>query len=46
MPAQILKRVGFSDYMNNAMDKEEAYAMLDAGERVRRALAEVGFAPR
>ena len=46
MLAQFLKRVGFSDYMNNAMDKEEAYAMLYAGEKVRKALAEVGFAPR
>lgn len=46
MLAQFLKRVGFSDYLNNAIDKDEAYAMLNAGERVRKALAEVGFAPR
>ena len=44
--AQFLKRVGFSDYRSLAQDEGEAYAMLYAGERVRAALAEAGYAPR
>lgn len=44
--AQFLKRVGFSDYMRNAADSAEAYTMIEAGERIRRALAEAGYAPR
>lgn len=44
--AQFLKRVGFSDYRNNAADQDEAYRMLAAGEKIRRALAEAGYAPR
>lgn len=44
--AQFLKRVGFSDFRTNAQDDDEAYAMRDAADRVRRALAEAGYAPR
>ncbi|WP_428827706.1 hypothetical protein ACLIKD_06860 [Azonexus sp. IMCC34842] len=44
--AQFLKRVGFSDYRNNAADQDEAYRMLAAGEKIRAALAEAGYAPR
>ena len=44
--AQFLKRVGFSDFRTNAQDDQEAYAMRDAADRVRVALAEVGYAPR
>jgi hypothetical protein len=44
--AQFLKRVGFSDYRNNAVDHDEAYRMLAAGEKIRSALAEAGYAPR
>lgn len=44
--AQFLKRVGFSDYRNNAIDQDEAYRMLAAGEKIRSALAEAGYAPR
>lgn len=44
--AQFLKRVGFSDFRSNARDDDEAYAMRDAAEQVRRALAESGVAPR
>lgn len=44
--AQFLKRVGFSDYNGNAVDKDEAYRMLDAGEKIRAALADAGFTPR
>ena len=44
--AQFLKRVGYSDYRSLAVDADEAYVMVDAGERVRKALAESGVAPR
>lgn len=44
--AQFLKRAGFSDFRSNAVDHDEAYRMIDAANRLRRALAEAGFAPR
>ena len=44
--AQFLKRVCLSDYRARAASDEEAQTMLDAGEQVRRALAEHGYAPR
>lgn len=44
--AQFLKRVGFSDYRNNAIDQDEAYRMLEAGEKIRSALSEAGYSPR
>ena len=44
--AQFLKRVCFSEYRNNATTDEEAYHMRDAGEQIRSALAEQGYAPR
>jgi hypothetical protein len=44
--AQFLKRAGFSDYLSNAADQDEAYRMLHAGEKVRAALAEAGIDPR
>lgn len=44
--AQFVKRVGYSDYVSLAIDKQEAYEMVDAGEKVRKALADKGFAPR
>jgi hypothetical protein len=44
--AQFLKRVCFSEYRNNATGDEEAYLMRDAGDQIRRALAEKGYAPR
>lgn len=44
--AQFLKRAGFSDFRANAQDDAEAYAMRDAADRVRVALADVGYAPR
>ena len=44
--AQFLKRVGFSDFRGNAQDNDEAYAMRDAADRVRVALADAGYAPR
>jgi hypothetical protein len=44
--AQFLKRVTFSDYLSNAVSKDEAYTMVDAGQKIQAALAEIGFAPR
>jgi hypothetical protein len=44
--AQWLKRVGFSEFRHNAVGEDEAYAMRDAAERVRSALANAGYAPR
>jgi hypothetical protein len=44
--AQFLKRVCFSDYRGHATSDEEAYHMVNAGERVRSALADQGYAPR
>lgn len=44
--AQIVKRVGWSELRANAVDDDEAYAMRDALEQLRQALAEAGYAPR
>jgi hypothetical protein len=44
--AQFLKRACFSDYRSHATSETEAYHMIDAGEQIRRALAEQGYAPR
>lgn len=51
--AQFLKRSGYSDYEEKAAASlpaadriESAYLMMYAGEKVRRALAEVGYNPR
>jgi hypothetical protein len=44
--AQFFKRVCFSDYRSCATSGTEAYHMRDAGEHIRRALAEQGYAPR
>ena len=44
--AEFLKRVGYRDYRPLAVDDQEAYAMQEAGEKLRTALAEKGVAPR
>lgn len=44
--AEFLKRVGYGDYRPLAVDEQEAYNMIYAGEKVRAALAEKGYAPR
>ena len=44
--AQFVKRVGFSEFRQNAVDDVEAYTMRDAVDQVRKALEEVGYAPR
>lgn len=44
--AQFFKRVSFSDVRSNAVDNDEAYRMLDAINRIAKALREAGFCPR
>jgi hypothetical protein len=44
--AQFLKRVGFDQFYVNAQDNDEAYRMMFAAEKVRKALAEAGYSPR
>ncbi|MDO8312391.1 MAG: hypothetical protein Q7T25_10665 [Sideroxyarcus sp.] len=44
--AQYLKRLGFGDLRALARNDNEAYTMQAAAERLRTALAEVGYAPR
>jgi hypothetical protein len=44
--AQFLKRAGYDQYRRLAADDDEGDKMRDAGEVVRRVLAEAGCAPR
>jgi cytochrome c len=44
--AQFVKRVGWQEMRQNAVDEDETYRMRDAIDKVRKALAEIGFAPR
>jgi hypothetical protein len=44
--AQFLKRVCFSDYEQRAANSSEASTMIAAGEKIREALREKGYAPR
>lgn len=44
--SQFLKRVGLDDYRRLAVDAQEAYTMLHAGEAIREELARAGYAPR
>lgn len=44
--AQFLKRVGYDAYRQCAIDEREAYEMLFACDKLRRALADQGYAPR
>ena len=44
--AQFVKRASWRDYRTNAVNDDEAYFMKDAGGKIQRALAEVGYAPR
>ena len=44
--AQFLKRVGLDDYRRLAIDQQEAYTMLAAGEIIREELRQAGYAPR
>lgn len=44
--AQLLKRATLDDYRSHAVNQDEAYEMSAAGEVIRQALAQVGYAPR
>ena len=44
--AEFLKRAGYSDYRTLAASEQEAYAMRDAGDKIRAALTAQGCAPR
>ncbi len=44
--AEFLKRAGYSDYRALAVNEQQAYDMQAAGEQLRQALAERGYAPR
>jgi hypothetical protein len=44
--AQFVKRVGWSEMRQNAVDDLEAYVIRDGIDQVRRALEGVGYAPR
>jgi hypothetical protein len=44
--AQFLKRVGYTEIRQNAVDDVEAYIMRDALDQVAQALKGVGYAPR
>jgi hypothetical protein len=44
--AQFLKRVCFTDYQKRAVSEEDTNDMVCAGEIIRAALREAGFAPR
>ncbi|WP_455565237.1 DUF7706 family protein [Methylobacter tundripaludum] len=41
-----LKRIGLSEFRNNAADEDEAYRMFSVAEKVRSSLAEIGYQPR
>ena len=44
--SQLVKRVGFSDVRQNAVDDREAYTMMDALYELRKSLQEAGYDPR
>jgi hypothetical protein len=44
--AQFIKRVGWSEMRQNAVDEAEAYDIRDGLEQVRKALQGVGYDPR
>ena len=44
--AQFVKRVGWQEFRQNAVNEEEAYYIRDAIYKIQDALTEEGFAPR
>lgn len=44
--AQFIKRVGWREFRENAIDDEEAYSIREGVERLQSALSRKGYAPR
>jgi len=44
--AQFVKRVGWTEFRGNAVDEAEAYQIRSAVDKLQRALAGAGIAPR
>jgi len=44
--AQLVKRIGWSELRDNAVDDEEAYTMRSAVAKLQSVLAGAGYAPR
>jgi hypothetical protein len=44
--AQFMKRVGWTEWRNNATSNDEAYLMRDGCEKIARALRDAGYNPR
>lgn len=44
--AQLVKRIGWTELRQNAVDDDEAHDMVEAMNHLRKALAESGFNPR
>ena len=44
--AQFMKRVGWDEWRRKAVDDAEAHLMRDACDKLSKALADRGFAPR
>lgn len=44
--AQFMKRVGFTEWRQNAASDDEAYLMRDGCDKLAKALAEQGYNPR
>lgn len=44
--AQLVKRIGYEEVSNNAVDKDEAQEMLNALAEVAKVLGEAGYNPR
>lgn len=44
--AQLVKRIGYEEVSNNAVDKDEAQEMLNALAEVAKVLGEAGYSPR
>jgi len=44
--AQFVKRVGWTEWRQNAVDDAEAYLMRDAFDQLARSLADGGYSPR
>lgn len=44
--AQLVKRIGWTELRQNAVDDDEAHDMAEAVIHLRKALAESGFNPR